>query len=150
MATNFSGFCCIYYKAITVLFFYDCYNHTMKKNIWIVDDDYTILEVLQILLSEQNYTLKVIGNPNEVLNSIHTGEQLPDLMFIDVHMAAADGISITKQIKSSDATKNIKVVLMTADIHIDEKAREAQADDFLKKPFAIEDFMHKVTQHLEN
>lgn len=115
----------------------------MKKNIWIVDDDHSILEVVKILLEQQGYQVTVINDPQYLQQQLQQDGH-PDLLIMDVYLAGENGIEVVKRLKQQEDTKNIKVLLMTADIHIDEKAREAQADGFIHKPFAIEELTNTI------
>ncbi|MEX0747271.1 MAG: response regulator [Rhodothermales bacterium] len=80
-----------------------------------------------------------------------TREHQPDLVISDVMMPEMDGFALCKAIKSDDATAHIPVVLLTA------KANEASrleglqtgADDFLSKPFSLEELTTRVENLVE-
>ncbi len=118
----------------------------MNKTIWIVEDERSILEVMQILLPENGYQVRVFSNPSMVLETLYAEIHKPDLICLDVHMNGGDGRDIARQIKQNDESKEIPILLMTADVHIEEKAQQAGADDYIKKPFSMETFISKI-QH---
>ena len=115
----------------------------MKKTIWVIDDESSILEVIKVLLEEHNYNVKNFNNPNDVLN-FSDKEPAPSVICLDLYLSGADGRDLAKQLKKNEFTKKIPLLIMTADVHIDEKSKEALADDFLRKPFSIKDFLDKI------
>lgn len=121
----------------------------MKKSIWVVDDDQSVLEVIKIFLEEKNFEVVTINDPTTVIDRVSEIDN-PDLILIDVHMVGRNGISITKELKENNKTKDVKIVIMTADIHIDEKAQEANADGFIRKPFGIEELLDTVNSFITN
>ena len=115
----------------------------MKKTIWVIDDESSILEVIKVLLEEHNYNVKNFNNPNDVLN-FSDKEPAPSVICLDLYLSGADGRDLAKKLKKNEFTKKIPLLIMTADVHIDEKSKEALADDFLRKPFSIKDFLDKI------
>lgn len=73
---------------------------------------------------------------------------MPDLIFMDHHMREMDGREATRLLKSNEATRHIPIIYFSSAEHIELLAREAGADDFLAKPFRIEQLIAKIDQHL--
>lgn len=119
-----------------------------KKNVWIIDDDPGILEVVQIIVEEEGYNTKIISN--EALFNEELEHTLPDLIFLDILMAGNDGSHIARKLKISDRTKHIPIIMMSADIHVGQKAKEVQADDYIRKPFDIKDLVTILKKHVEH
>ncbi len=115
------------------------------KKIWVVDDDQAILDVIQTALEQKDFNVEVLHDPDLIYDRVKKNGS-PDLMFIDVHMKKHDGRKITKELKKNTTTKNIPVILMTVDIHIEDKAREAQADGYLRKPFGIDTLLGSIQE----
>ncbi|MFO0704094.1 MAG: response regulator [Patescibacteria group bacterium] len=119
-----------------------------KKRVWVIDDDDGILDVVSVLLESEGFEPVVINNPASVNKRVQT-EQLPDLVILDILMSGVDGRDVAKLLKTGDDTKNIPIIMMSADMRAEEKAREAMADDCIRKPFDIDDLLKKVYKQLE-
>jgi CheY-like chemotaxis protein len=59
-------------------------------------------------------------------------------------MSGEDGRDICKKLKQDPLTKNIPVIMISASRDIKESAMEAGADDFLAKPFEMDDLLKKI------
>lgn len=117
----------------------------MGKKILIADDDPAILDCMQIILEEANYTVKTSSN-GDTLPKIR--QFMPDLVLLDVWMSGEDGRNVCKQLKSENNTKHIPVIMISATSYIEESTKEAGAEDFIPKPFHIMDLLHKVEQYI--
>ena len=70
--------------------------------------------------------------------------ELPDLLLLDIWMSGEDGRDICKKLKQSELTKNIPVIMVSASKDIKESALAAGADDFLAKPFEMNELLGKI------
>ena len=118
----------------------------MSSTIWIIDDDPGILEVTEIVLIEAGYNVKVV-NDVSILEDL-LKESKPDLILLDILMSGFDGRDIAKKLKGNDETKNIPIIMMSADTHIEQKAQEGGADTYLRKPFDITDLETIVKRYV--
>jgi len=116
----------------------------MKKTIFIVDDNRAIREVIQIVLEENGYT--VISNDGSEFPNIEMVK--PDLVLLDISLSGIDGRDIAKEIKSTDSTRHIPIILMSALTKVESKAKKAGADDFLAKPFNIDHLLNKIEKYV--
>src|ERR1700755_3403631 len=112
-----------------------------QKKIMIADDDPGIADAIEMLLEFEGYDVTSTVNGAEVLD---LKEELPDLVLLDIWMSGEDGRDICKKIKQEDTTKNIPVIMISASRDIKESAMEAGADDFLAKPFEMNDLLAKI------
>jgi CheY-like chemotaxis protein len=117
----------------------------MKKSIWVIDDDAAILEVICIILEQENFECVISKDAHELLKLLP--KKKPALILLDVLMSGIDGREIATTLKSDPNTQDIPIILMTADIHAEDKAKEARADDFIKKPFDIDVLIGKVKKY---
>jgi DNA-binding response OmpR family regulator len=117
-----------------------------RKKILVVDDEPDILEFLQVILEEEGYAV-FTSNKGEFLEQLHNGS-LPDLILVDVLLSGKDGREIVKHLKSQEETKQIPTIMFSAHPSAEQTAREAGADDFLEKPFEIDELLAKVTNYL--
>lgn len=114
----------------------------MIKKVLIVDDDYSIVDVVEIILKDAGF---------EVINTTQGSEAIllalkekPDLILLDILMSGFDGREITKKLKRNGRTKNIPVIIMSANKFTKEIAKQIGADDFILKPFEMSDLLAKV------
>lgn len=113
------------------------------KQIFVVEDDHDIRELITYLLISENYNVKSFPNAESFKNTI-LGEK-PDLVLLDVMLPDGNGQDICKDLHQMDDTLKIPVVLMSA--HVD-NIKTQHAQDFISKPFDVEDFLNKIERQL--
>lgn len=118
------------------------------KQIWVIDDDPGILEVVQIILSEEGYMVKIISDGDTLTERFEN--EIPNLIFLDILMSGIDGRDISRKIKDDDKTKDVPVIIMSADMRVEEKTKEAKADGYLRKPFNIEDLLMLCRRYVQD
>lgn len=113
-----------------------------QKKILIVEDDSAIAEFLQDLLELEGYTVATTEKA-EYVEKLLSGD-LSDLILLDVLLSGKDGREIVKQLKSQDETKHIPVIMFSAHPSAEKTAREAGADDFIAKPFEVDELLEML------
>jgi len=111
------------------------------KKIMIADDDPGIVDAIGMLLEFEGY--KVISTVDG-LTVLDMENELPDLLLLDIRMSGEDGREICKKLKQVETTKNIPIIMVSASYGIKESALAAGADDFLAKPFEMNDLLNKI------
>jgi CheY-like chemotaxis protein len=117
-----------------------------RKKIVILDDDPDILEFLQELLKLEGYNVVATARA-EYVENLHDGS-LPDLILLDILLSGKDGREIVKRLKSQEKTRRIPMILFSAHPNAEMTARAAGADDFLAKPFEVDDILTKIAKHV--
>lgn len=119
----------------------------MKKKILVVDDDYGLRELLDMMFGEQYEVLKA----KDVLEAREILRNPVDLIILDVMLPGIDGYAFCKEIKSSFATKHISVLILTAKHQIPDMqpAIDAGADEYLTKPFDNDYLVKRVSVLIE-
>jgi DNA-binding response OmpR family regulator len=107
----------------------------------IADDDPGIVDAVEMLLEFEGYTVTSTVDGSTVLDM---KEELPDLLLLDIWMSGEDGRDICKKLKSENITKDIPVIMISASRDIKESAMAAGADDFLAKPFEMDELLKKI------
>ena len=107
----------------------------------IADDDPGIVDAIEMLLEFEGYQVSSTIDGSTVLDMKH---ELPDLLLLDIWMSGEDGRDICKKLKQEDATKDIPVIMISASKDIKESAMAAGADDFLAKPFEMNELLSKI------
>ncbi len=111
---------------------------TDLKNVLVVDDDKAILEVIKIVLEGAGF--KVFTNEGDGVEEVVKKERI-GLILLDIWMVGVDGRQILNSLKKSPKTKKVPVVIISANSQLKSIARNTLADDYLEKPFDIENLV---------
>lgn len=103
------------------------------RKVLVVDDDHDILTVVEIVLNMHNFKVQVLSKPDEINNTIKSF--FPDLILLDVALGSVDGRDICKELKQSNETKHIPVLLFSAHYDLINDIHECFADGLITKPF---------------
>lgn len=117
-----------------------------KKRILIFDDDAAILEVITIIFEENGYDVKISETSHDILEKV--AEYQPDIILMDNWIPRIGGVEATKLLKNSEEFNHIPVIYVTANNDIAALASEAQADDYVSKPFNLDDLEAMVAKHI--
>jgi CheY-like chemotaxis protein len=121
----------------------------MKKKILILDDDKDILDILAYMLSEEGYEIHTQMHGENIMPTLKSLS--PDLILIDLMLAGLDGRSISRAIKQNPETRHIPVIMITARPDLRPQPHEEDApDDFISKPFDINNVIKKVAKYLKS
>ena len=118
-------------------------------NILIVDDTLANLKVLEELLSNEGYEVRVATNGHTALRSVEV--ELPELILLDIMMPNMDGFEVCKRLKTESRSMNIPVIFISALKEINEKIRAFNEGgvDYITKPFQSEEVLARVATHIE-
>ena len=119
----------------------------MRKKILIVDDNEELVRVLQLLLKE--YDLILAENGKQAVEMAFTLE--PDLTVMDIMMPEMDGLQATRLIRQNAKTRSIPILAITAGVSnsIEDECFQAGYDDFISKPFTIEELGSRIKKLLK-
>jgi CheY-like chemotaxis protein len=117
----------------------------MRKRILVAEDDPGIGEMLSEMLSDAGYEVEVQVDGQAIQQMV---SPFPDLLLLDIRMSGTNGQTICQHLKSQEATHHLPIILLSAHKDTPRVAREARADDFLTKPFQMEDLLSLVTKYL--
>ncbi|MBM4422580.1 MAG: response regulator [Chloroflexi bacterium] len=115
-----------------------------KGRILIVEDDFDISNMLRIYFSGQGYDVMVAPRGSEAFNTAR--QQLPHLIILDIMLPDMDGYSVCRQLRQTIRTSHIPIIFLTQkDERSDRIAGlELGADDYITKPFDIEELKLRV------
>ncbi len=120
------------------------------KKIHIVDDNSAILDSLEILLKMEGYEVKKFEKGSELLHNLKLNQSFPDAVLMDVFINDEDGRDFCRLIKADNHLKIIPVLIMSANNGLSNSAFENGADDFISKPFELEDILGKMYHFTHN
>lgn len=112
--------------------------------IYVVEDDLSILKLIEYSLSSKGYEIKCFENGEDFFKA--NSERQADLVLLDIMLPDIDGIEILKRIKENPQTKKTWIIMITAktteyDII---SALDLGADDYIKKPFSVMELISRV------
>ena len=110
----------------------------------VVDDDRSNVELLTRLMTREGY--RVVSALNGALALDAVERERPDVVLMDVNMPGVDGFEACRRLKGDAATRLLPVILITGLTATEDRIRgiDAGADDFLSKPFAIDELRARV------
>ncbi|MFA4870501.1 MAG: response regulator [Pedobacter sp.] len=119
-----------------------------KKEILIVDDEPSILKLLNFILSAE-YTLIIKTSGIEAIAWLEEGND-PDLIISDLMMPYFDGSSMIRNLKISGFYRNTPVILLSGAEDLEEKVKEMpfKIDRFIEKPFNPNTLKSHITELL--
>ena len=119
-----------------------------EKRILIADDDPVILRLIQVNLELEGYQVLTANNGQEAVDIANA--ENPDLVILDIMMPRLDGYQACEQLKSSDATKAIPVIFLSAKAQSGdiEKGQSFGVAAYLTKPFDPTELLEVVEQHV--
>ncbi len=119
----------------------------LKARILIVDDEPSNITILREILRSR-YTVLAATNGQDAV-TLAASNPPPDLILLDIKMPSMDGYDVLKTLKTSQRTRNIKIVFVTAKRAIDDKmaAYQQGIEDYITKPIDS-DFVLKIVERL--
>jgi len=113
-----------------------------SARVLVVDDDRSVRESLRRSLEFNGYDVSLASDGAEALASI--AGQVPDALVIDVMMPRLDGIETTKALRT--AGNDLPILVLTARDSVGDRVDglDAGADDYLTKPFALEELLARL------
>jgi DNA-binding response OmpR family regulator len=115
------------------------------SKIMLVEDDATMLSLLQTLLQMEGFTVSQVSadEVEEIVSEIRQEE--PELTLIDVHLRQISGLEILKQIRQDAELKDL-FVLMSSGMDVGHKCLQAGADGFILKPYMPDELIKKIRE----
>jgi two-component system KDP operon response regulator KdpE len=117
----------------------------MSGRILVIDDEPQITRVLRAALSAQGFDVRTANDPEEGLQVF--GEWPPDLVITDLMMPGMTGVDVARAIRARSETP---ILILSVRDHERSKveALDAGADDYVTKPFGIQELLARVRAHL--
>ena len=122
-------------------------NGFERKRILVIEDEEHLAEGLKLNLSLQGYEVKV--STNGILGLQYWKEWRPDLIILDIMLPGIDGLSVLQNIRLED--ERIPILILSARAAADDKIKGLRfgVDDYLGKPFDLEEFLLRVERLLK-
>lgn len=121
----------------------------MGYKILLADDSITIQKVVEMILSEQDYSIVSVNNGDEAFETAKKNR--PDIILADIIMPGTDGYQLCKKVKEDPDLRKIPVLLLAGAYESFDtyKATTSGADDYIIKPFESQELIKKVRDCIE-
>lgn len=119
-----------------------------SKEILVLEDEKEIRDSIKDFLESENYQVETASDGLEALDLL-SHSKMPDLILLDMKMPGMNGWDFAQEFyKKYDHLAPL--VVMTAAAEVEKRAKEVNADDFLGKPFDLDELSQKIKKLLEN
>ncbi len=116
------------------------------KKVLIVEDNELNMKLFRDLLTNKGFKVDVSKDGKDIVNS--TIDFQPDLILMDVQLGIVSGIDLIRELKSTEATKHIPIIAITAFAMKQDEAKilTSGCDLFLPKPVSVDVFFEAVNE----
>jgi two-component system, OmpR family, response regulator VicR len=115
------------------------------KMILCIEDEQEMIDLIRLILSRRGFEIRGANSGREGLEIIRA--EHPDLVLLDLMMPGMDGWEVYQQMKASEATRDIPVIIVTAKAQSIDKVlglHIAKVDDYIAKPFSPQELLTSV------
>jgi DNA-binding response OmpR family regulator len=118
----------------------------MSSQILLVEDDQKLAQFIQLELTQEGYSVNIAYDGIEGLTTAR--ESKPDLILLDWMLPGLTGLEVCRRLRATG--DKVPVVLLTAKDEVSDRVAglDAGADDYVVKPFSIEELLARVRAHL--
>ncbi|HAY84824.1 MAG TPA: hypothetical protein DCY42_07860 [Chloroflexi bacterium] len=119
-----------------------------RPSILILEDDLDVADMLNAYFRIQGYEVSTVNWGRDAIRACETS--LPDLIIADIKLPDIDGFEVARRLRTSRHTRNIPIIFLTEKIEREDKLTglEAGADDYITKPFDIQELRLRVRNSL--
>ena len=116
--------------------------------ILIIEDNKNNQKLFKIIIDSLSFTSLLAKNGEEGI--LIAKKELPDLILLDIQMPVMDGVKVFKVLQDDENTKKIPVIALTSYAMKGDKEHLLNLgfNDYISKPFIIEDFKNKITKFI--
>jgi len=121
-----------------------------KRKVLLVDDDAELVElILKVLEEDGRFEVRVAGNGFDA--GMMVKEYRPDLIVLDVMLPDINGKEVCHRVRADSTLEDVRILCISGMIEEDkiQELRLSGADDFLHKPFDIEELIDRMCAQLE-
>ena len=117
------------------------------KRILVVDDNPSILEAIDLILTSENYIVKTLARGDGIMTKVLGFN--PHAIILDLLLSGLNGKDIIFELRKEKKTKKIPIIMISAHPSAESVAVRAGADDFLPKPFDINHLLSVIKKHIK-
>ena len=116
----------------------------MKGKIFIIEDETSIIQLVQHNLEKEGFVVSSSTNGNDGLKELKKFE--PNLLLLDWMLPDLSGIDVCKSLRRDKNYKNLPIIMLTAKGEEEDKVKglESGVDDYITKPFGFNELMARI------
>lgn len=120
----------------------------MASRVLVVEDNEMNMQLFEYLLEESGFVILKAISGEEALKMV--GQEMPDLILMDIHLPGMDGLSVVRQMKNDPSLRKIPILALTAHAMRGDKDRFLQAgcDGYISKPIDIKTFIPSIQKYV--
>jgi two-component system response regulator MprA len=115
-----------------------------RPTLLVIDDERSIVDFIRLGMRYEGYRVEEAGDG---VTGLDMAQRLrPDVIVLDVMLPAMDGLEVCERLRTSEATADIPILMLTAKDEVRDRVAglETGADDYLTKPFSFEELLARV------
>jgi CheY-like chemotaxis protein len=123
-----------------------------QRKVLVVEDNDMNMQLVEFLLEEGGYDIVKAASGEEALALTRDGAAgIPDLILMDIHLPGMDGLSVVREMKTSERTRSIPILALTAHAMRGDKDRflDAGCDGYISKPIDVKTFIQSIAGFLK-
>jgi len=119
-------------------------SNNQHSKVLIVEDEAKIARFLELELVHEGYAVRIAGDGRSGLEAVSAFQ--PDLLILDLMLPGLSGIEVCRRIRAQEADSRLPILMLTAKDDISDKVMglDMGADDYMTKPFAIEELLARL------
>jgi two-component system chemotaxis response regulator CheY len=118
----------------------------MREKILIIDDELEVCNLLKDFLEIDGYEVDYSINAREGLEKFR--EKRPGVVLLDIRMPDMNGITAVEEIRKTDKKCDIIMCTAVVDQEVIDEAFKTGANDYILKPFDLEDLLKKIRERM--
>lgn len=119
----------------------------MQRKLLVVDDESEILTVVKLIFESQDFQVFCKKDVDDIFSVIT--EFQPEIILLDITLGSTDGRAMCAELKYTERTKHIPIILFSATSRKKADIIRWGADDFIDKPFDVSNLLAVVNSHLK-
>ena len=121
-----------------------------KRKVLVVDDDQELVElIVDVLEKDGRFEVRTVNNGFDA--GMMVKEYHPDLIVLDVMLPDINGIEVCRLVRGEQTMDDVRIICISGMVEEDriQQLRDAGANDFIKKPFDVENLIERICQLLD-
>jgi len=118
------------------------------SQILVLDDSPAIVDSLELMMELEGLSVSKFYKGSDMLDALNVKEK-PHVILMDMWLSGEDGRDICRHIRGDEQLRDIPVVIMSASRGLGQSALDAGANDFIAKPFDMEDVIERLRVYIK-
>lgn len=118
------------------------------SQILVLDDSPAIVDSLELMMELEGLSVSKFYKGSDMLDALNVNEK-PNVILMDMWLSGEDGRDICRHIRGDEQLRDIPVVIMSASRGLGQSALDAGANDFIAKPFDMENVIERLRVYIK-